>query len=104
MPSTVKSIAHHMQAIFAEYGWPDTLVTDNGLFYTSKELQKLIKSMSINHIISSSHYHQNNGLAEKFVGIVKNLFYKTKEEGQFPYKALMLYRNTPLCKSLQSPM
>ena len=27
---TGKAIAHHMQAIFAEYGWPNTLVTDNG--------------------------------------------------------------------------
>ena len=27
---TFKAIAHHMQAIFAEYGWPNTLVTDNG--------------------------------------------------------------------------
>ena len=25
-----KAIAHYMQAIFAEYAWPDTLVTDNG--------------------------------------------------------------------------
>ena len=27
---TSKVIAHHMQAIFAKYGWPDTLVIDNG--------------------------------------------------------------------------
>ena len=27
---TVKAIAHHIQALFAEYRWPDTLVTDNG--------------------------------------------------------------------------
>ena len=34
---TGKAIAHHMQAIFAKYGWPNTLVTDNGSCYTSKE-------------------------------------------------------------------
>ena len=27
---TGKAIAHHMRAIFAKYGWPDTLVTYNG--------------------------------------------------------------------------
>ena len=27
---TGKAIAHHMQAIFAEYGWSNTLVTDSG--------------------------------------------------------------------------
>ena len=33
---TGKAIAHHMQATFAEYGWPDTLVMDNGPCYTSR--------------------------------------------------------------------
>ena len=101
---TGKAIADHMQAIFAEYKWPNTLVTDNGPCYTNKEFQKLIYSMSTNHITSSPHYPQSNGLAEKFVGIMKNLFYKAKEEGQSPYRALMEYRNTPLYGSLPSPM
>ena len=52
----------------------------------------------------SPHYPQSNGLAEKFVGIIKNLFHKAKEEGQSPYTALMVYRNTPLNWTLQSPM
>ena len=35
---------------------------------------------SINHITSSLHYPQSNGLAEKYVQIVKCLFNKPKEE------------------------
>ena len=101
---TRKAIAHHMQSIFSEYGWPDTLVTDNGPCYTSEEFQILLQSMSVNHLTSSPHYPQSNGLAEKYVGIIKNLFYKAKEEGQSPYTALMVYRNTPLNGTLQSPM
>ena len=84
--------------------WHDTLVTDNGPCYTSKEFQILMQSMSVNHIPSSQHYPQSNGLVEKFVGIIKNLFHKAKEEGQSPYTALMVYRNTPLNGTLQSPM
>ena len=101
---TRKAIIHHMQSIFSEYGWPDTLVTDNGPCYTSKEFQILMQSMSVNHLTKSPHYPLSNGLAEKFVGIVKNLFHKAKEEGQSPYTALMVYRNTPLNGTLQSPM
>ena len=101
---TGKAIAHHMQAIFAKYRWPDTLVTDNGPCYTSREFQMLMQSMSVNHITSSPYYPQSNGLVEKFVGIIKNLFYQAKEEGQSPYTALMVYRNTPLNGTLQSPM
>ena len=85
-----------MQSIFSEYRWPNTLVMDNGPCYTSKEFQLLMQTMSVNHLTSSPHYPQSNGFAEKFVGIIKNLFHKTKEEGQSPYTALMVYRNTPL--------
>ena len=59
---TGKAIAHHMQAIFAEYRWPDTLVTDNGPCYTSKEFQMLKESMSVNHIASSPQYPPAMGL------------------------------------------
>ena len=45
-----------------------------------------------------------NGLAEKYVQIVKNLFYKAKEEGTDLYKSLMIYRNTPLSHKLQFPV
>ena len=60
--------------------------------------------MSVNHLTSSPHYPQSNGLAEKFVGIIKNLFHRAKEEGQSPYTALMVYRSTPINGTLQSPM
>ena len=59
---TGKTLAHHMQTIFAEYGWLNTLVKDNVPCYTSKEFQTLMESMSVNH---SLHYSQSNGLAEK---------------------------------------
>ena len=100
---TRKAIAHHMQSIFSEYGWPNTLVTDYGPSYISKEFQILMQSMSVKHLTSSPHYPKSNGLAEKYVGIIKNLFHKAKE-GQSLYTALMVYRNTPLNGTLQSPM
>ena len=101
---TGKAIAHHMQAIFAKYRWSNTLVTDNGCCYTSKEFQMLMESLSVNHITSSPHYPESNGLVEKFVGIIKSLFHKAKGEGQSPYTALIVYRNTPLNGCLHSPM
>ena len=65
---------------------------------------KLRTDYSVNHITSSPHYPQSNGLAEKYVQIVKILFYKAKEEGTHLYKSLMIYRNTPLSHKLQPPM
>ena len=58
----------------------------------------------MNHNTSSPHYPQSNGPAEKFVQIVRKLFYKVIEEGANLFKSLMIYHNTPLASNLQSPM
>ena len=61
-------------------------------------------AIHVNHLTSSPYYLQSNGPAEKFVGVVKNLFYKGKEEDQSPYTTLMVYRNTFLDGTLKSSM
>ena len=101
---TAHHITDHIKQIFVEYGWPKTIVSDNGPCYTSETFRKLMIEYRVNHITSSPHYPQSNGLAENYVQIIKNLFYKAKEEGQDLHKCLMTYRNTPLSNHLQSPM
>ena len=97
---TTQHIADHIKQIFAKYGWPNTLVSDNGPCYTSKIFKQLMTEYQVNHITSLPHYPQSNGLAEKYVQIIKNLFHKVKEEGQDLHKCLMTYRNTPLSSQL----
>ena len=92
-----------LQTIFSEYGWPDILVSDNGPCHASEAFTKIMQEYNMN-ITSSLHYPQSNGLAEKFVQFVRNLFDKAREEGADLFKALMIYRNTPLSSNLQSPM
>ena len=101
---TAHHIANHCKQIFSEYGWPETLISDNGPCYASKTFKKLMTEYNINHITSSPHYPQSNSLAEKYVQIIKNLFHKPKEEGQDLYKCLITYRNTPLSSTFLSPM
>ena len=60
--------------------------------------------MGFQHIASSPHYHQSNGLAEECHQLVKNLLYKAKESGKDLYTALICYRNPHLCHDLTSPM
>ena len=102
--SMTAHVINHFKLIFSEHGWPDTLVSDNGPCYTAEAFANLMKEYNINHITSSPHYPQSNGLVEKFVHIVKTLFHKAKEEGADLFKTLMIYCNTPLASSLQSPM
>ena len=96
---------------FPEYGCPETLISDNGPCYTLQAFTSVMQAYSVNHIISSLHYLQSNGLAEKYVQIVKSLFYKAKEEGKDFFKWMMIYCNTPLqvacshqCRSFKAGM
>ena len=104
MSTTVQQVASQMKLIFSEYSWPEAIVSDNGPCYSADTFTKLMTDYSVNHITSSPHYPQLNGLAEKYVQIVKNLFYKAQEEGRDLYKSVMNYRNTPPSNKLQSPM
>ena len=101
---SVQNVAEHFKSIFSEYGWPDTIVSDNGPCYAAELFTNLMKEYAVNHITSSPHYPQSNGLAEKFVHIMKNLFHKAKEEGADIEKYLMIYHNTPLASMSKSPM
>ena len=101
---TGQHIASHFKLMCSECGWPDTLVSNNGPCYTSESFTTLMKEYNVSHITSSSHCPQSNRLAEKYVQIVKNLFYKAKEEDKDLFKCLMVYHNTPLSNSLSSPM
>ena len=101
---TGQHIAYQCKLIFSEYGWPETLICDNGPCYASEAFTSLMKDYSVNHITSLLHYPKSNGLAEKFVQIVKSLFYKAKEESKDLLKCLMIYQNTPLTSSLKSLM
>ena len=96
LTSMTAHVIGHLKVIFSEYGWPDAIVSDNGPCYTAEAFTKTMQEYRVNHITSSPHYPQSNGLAEKFVQTVKSLFYKAKEEGADLYKALMIYHNTPL--------
>ena len=99
---TTQHVAGQMKLVFSEYGWPETIISSNGPCYSAETFTKLMKDYSVNHITSSPHYLQSNGLAEKYIQIVKkNLSYKVKEEDKDLYKSLMIYRNTPLSSSLQ---
>ena len=62
-----KQVASQMKLIFSEYGWPETIASDNGPYYSAETFTKLMTDYSVNHITSSLYYPQSNGLAEKYL-------------------------------------
>ena len=82
----------HLKAIFARFGIPATLVTDNGPQFDSKEMKDFTQAYDFYHVTTSPYYPQANGLAERMVKTVKKLL----EYSADAYKALLSYRATPL--------
>ena len=60
---TSQHAINHFKLIF--YGWPDTLVSDNGPCYASEAFTKIMHEYNVNHITSPPHYPLSNGLGRK---------------------------------------
>ena len=101
---TGQHIATHCKQVCSEYGWPETSISGNGPCYTAEAFTNMMQEYGVNHITSSPHYPQSNGLAEKYVKIVKNVLHKAKEEGKVMFRCLLIYHNTLLSSNLLSPM
>ena len=62
---TDQHITTQCKLLFSEYGWPETLISENGPCYTAEVFTNLMREYNVNHITSSPHYPQLNGLAER---------------------------------------
>lgn len=93
----------HMKSIFARHGIPREIITDNGPQYSSAKFKEFTRAWDIKHVTSSPHYPQSNGMAEKHVGVAKNILRKAARSGSDPYIGLLEYRATPKPDGIPSP-
>ncbi|CAB4042363.1 Transposon Ty3-I Gag-Pol poly [Paramuricea clavata] len=101
--TTSNAVINQLKSIFAEYGIPETLVSDNGPQYSSREFSTFCSHWGIGHSTSSPLYPRSNGFVERMVQTVKNLLCKSEAAGEDPYLALLTYRTTPVDNNLPSP-
>lgn len=87
--------------IFSNFGIPHIVVADNVPF-NSFECHQFAKRWEFKIVTSSPRYPRSNGLAEKAVGIIKNIFRKCKTEEEIRI-ALLENRNTPTKNIEYSP-
>ncbi|MFG1588194.1 DDE-type integrase/transposase/recombinase [Staphylococcus aureus] len=79
--ATTSSTLIELNRMFARYGNPKTLVSDNGTQFTSTEFQRFCQENMVNHIRIPPFNPQSNGQAERFVDTFKRTFQKLKGEG-----------------------
>ena len=64
--TTSTRIIQWLKELFARYGNPDAVLTDNGRQFTSQEFQTFLKHLDIHHYTSSVYNPQENGQVERF--------------------------------------
>jgi transposase InsO family protein len=89
---TTREICDKMDSIFARFGAPMALRTDNGPCFAAQSFSDYCSNLHIAHTTSSPLYPESNGLVERAVQTMKGMVTKS---GNF-YTSLWEYRATPL--------
>ena len=83
--TTSKTVISSLKSIFSHHGILSILMSDNGPQFDSSEMKTFASNYGFNHITSSPHYPQSNGLVERTVKTIKALSRHTDD----PYLALL---------------
>lgn len=104
---TTKSTILKYQQIFASYGIPQMIVTDNGRTFTSLEFKKFLQSQGIVHKFTAPYNPATNGQAERFIQTLKQALKRTHCDSSnldvVLSRILLQYRITPHATTNKSP-
>ena len=81
--TTTSGIVSALKPLFAKYGLPEEVVSDNGPQYASQEFGDFAKEYNFKHTTSSPHFPQSNGHAERAVQTARD-FSKTPRIHTWP--------------------
>ena len=105
--STSSKTMDILLTIFARFGLPKQIVSDNAPNFTSDEFKNFVRSNAIKHITSAPYHPATNGIAERFVQIFKNAMKSAKKYcGSLHTKLskfLLAYRNSQHHTTGESP-
>ena len=96
------SLRDHLIDLFSIEGYPDEIVSDNGLPFQSKEFAKFLSGLGIKHTTSSPGYPRSNGFIKRHIQMVKNMLSKSWNTRSFQ-EVLADLRATHIGTGLPSP-
>jgi hypothetical protein len=96
--TTAKAVIDKLKGIFARFGIPETLISDNGPQFDAQEFADFSVRYNFEHLTVSPHFPQANGQVERGVQILKAFLCQDD-----PFLALLSYRSTPHSATGVSP-
>ncbi|XP_072178233.1 uncharacterized protein [Diadema setosum] len=108
MPSiTSERTIDTLRSVFARYGLPQIIVTDNGSQFTSAEFQEFVHMNGIKHKRSAPYHPSTNGQAERFVQTLRQSMRASRSDGGSAQakldRFLLAYRNAAHSVTGESP-
>ncbi|UYV72333.1 K02A2.6-like [Cordylochernes scorpioides] len=106
VPNTsTRETIEQLRCLFARFGIPRTLVSDNGTGFTSEEFRQFMTRNGIRHLRTAPFHPSSNGLAERAVQTIKTGLKKVQQGSisQRLAEILLGYRRTPIASIGKSP-
>ena len=93
-----------LREMFARFGLPKHLVSDNGPQFTSDEFEQFLVGNGVNHIRSSPYHPSTNGAAERLVQTVKQALRSGCRDGLSLERALASFLQRYRCTTRRNAL
>ncbi len=105
---TALSVAEELIEVFARFGIPKEILTDQGTNFTSQLLKELYHLVGIHQIRTTPYHPQTDGLVERFNRTFKDMLKRvlvesTRDWDQLVPYVLFAYREVPQASTGFSP-
>ena len=104
--TTANATIEALRTLFARYGLPHELVSDNGPQFVAREFKTFLEMNCIKHTLCPPYHPSTNGLAERHVQTFKHMYQSCPDKGTVQHKVadvLFCYRNTPHTTTDKTP-
>ena len=105
--TTAQKAITELRRIFAAYGLPEQVVTDNGPQFVADEFATFMKMNGIKHIRCAPYHPSSNGAVERFVQTFKRAMKAGERDGLTLHQRLstflLAYRTTPHATTNRTP-
>ena len=103
--ATSQVVIELSRTLFAQFGIPEVVVTDNGPCFFSEEFETFMVTNGVKHTTSAPYHPSTTGLAERAVQTVKKGLKKNKNGSLSSKlaKLLISYRAAPRSTTGESP-